>query len=339
MASLRRGLLVGLLLFAPRVALSQDAKAAAVSAYDEAESLIAQGKIAEACPRYAESQRLDPQLGTLLHLADCMEQSGQTASAWASFREASEVAEKRGDPRKELADQRAAALQPRLSKLQIKVSAVPGLQVVRDDVPVGAALWGSAVPTDPGSHLVKVSAPGKRPWQGTAVVKADGTTTTLTVPELVAEVSGAPTATAPPPSTHLDASHPDASQKQDEPASSPAQESTIGQRWPALAAAGVGVVGVAIGSVFGLKSMSRKSSADAHCNGHDCFDTDGVALRKQAIDAGNISTVAFIVGGVGLAAGAVLWFTLPTNKSTQTGKPNERLRIGLGQGVTLERTW
>src|SRR5258706_3292372 len=97
MASLRRGLLVGLLLVVPRAALAQDAKAAAVSAYDEAETLIAQGKLAEACPRYAESQRLDPQLGTLLHLADCMERNGQTASAWAGFREASEVAGTLGD--------------------------------------------------------------------------------------------------------------------------------------------------------------------------------------------------------------------------------------------------
>jgi hypothetical protein len=329
MAFLGRGLVVGLLLVGPRMALAQDAKAAAVSAYDEAEELLAKGKIAEACPRYAESQRLDPQLGTLLHLADCMEQNGQTASAWASFREASEVAEKRGDARKELADQRAAALQRRLSRLQINVSALPGLQVARDDVAVGAALWGSAVPTDPGSHLVKVSAPGMRSWQGTAVVKSDGSTTTLAVPALEADDVSAPS-----PSTHGGASP-----KRDEPTQNPARESTIGQRWPALAAAGVGIAGVAIGSVFGLQSMSRKKAADAHCNGPACLDADGVALRQQAIDAGNVSTIAFIAGGVGFAAGAVLWFTLPTSKPTQTGRADGLLRIGLGPGVTLEHTW
>src|SRR5205814_725619 len=125
--------------------------------------------------------------------------SGQTASAWASFREASELAEKRGDARKELADQRAAALQPRLSKLLIRVSTLPGLQVQRDDVQVGAALWGAAIPSDPGAHLVKVSAPGKRTWQGRAVVKADGSTTTLAVPELEAADAASPVSAVPPP--------------------------------------------------------------------------------------------------------------------------------------------
>ncbi|HEX5098164.1 MAG TPA: hypothetical protein VFV94_01635, partial [Polyangiaceae bacterium] len=76
---------------------AQDARAAAVLAYDQAEALMAAGKVAEACPRYAESQKLDPQLGTLLHLADCLEKKGQTASAWAAFRDASEIAEQRGD--------------------------------------------------------------------------------------------------------------------------------------------------------------------------------------------------------------------------------------------------
>ncbi len=53
--------------------------------------------------------------------------------------------------------------------------------------------------------------------------------------------------------------------------------------------------------------------------------------------AGNVSTVAFIVGGVGLAAGTVLWLALPS-KADQTGQANQ-FRIGLGRGVTLEHTW
>jgi hypothetical protein len=30
------------------------------------------------------------------------------------------------------------------------------------------------------------------------------------------------------------------------------------------------------------------------------------------VSAGNLSTLGFIVGGLGLAGGAVLWFTAPT---------------------------
>ena len=40
-------------------------------AYDDAEKLMAAHDYAAACPKYAESQQRDPQLGTLLHLADC----------------------------------------------------------------------------------------------------------------------------------------------------------------------------------------------------------------------------------------------------------------------------
>src|SRR5687768_17415934 len=138
-------------------ALAQDPKAAAVLAYDEAEKSMAAGKISEACAKYAESQRLDPQLGTLLHLADCYEQNGQTASAWGAFREASEIAEKRQDPRHDLALERTRALEPKVPKLQIDVpeNADPALSVERNGVAIGAALWNAPLPTDPGTYSIK----------------------------------------------------------------------------------------------------------------------------------------------------------------------------------------
>src|SRR5690349_12341464 len=113
--------LIGLTFSVPALA-QQEAKAAAVSAFDEARRLSEAGQVAEACLKFGESQRLDPQLGTLLHLADCLERNGQTASAWASFRDAAELAATRGDQRQALAEERAASLLPRLSKLQIEVA-------------------------------------------------------------------------------------------------------------------------------------------------------------------------------------------------------------------------
>src|SRR5512145_2755140 len=55
------------------------------SLFDEARALVAAGKVADACPKFEESQRLDPGPGTLFNLADCYERSGRTATAWLTF--------------------------------------------------------------------------------------------------------------------------------------------------------------------------------------------------------------------------------------------------------------
>ena len=68
-------------------------EAAAEALFDEAKKLANDGKFAEACPKFAESNRLDRGAGTLIHLADCYEKNKQTASAWATFKEAASAAQ------------------------------------------------------------------------------------------------------------------------------------------------------------------------------------------------------------------------------------------------------
>jgi hypothetical protein len=69
------------------------------------------------------------------------------------------------------------------------------------------------------------------------------------------------------------------------------------------------------------------------CTGSECTDQHGVELNNEAKSAATISTIGFIVGGVGLAGATVLWVT---------GRPRDDAKtdVSLGWGnVVVKGTW
>ena len=281
---------------------------------------MADGKQTEACPKFIESQRLDPGVGTLLNLAACYEASGRYASAWSTFLEGESAARAEGNAgAARVARSRADALASKLSKLTITVTHpdIPGLEVHRDNTVVGQAQWRLPIPADPGVHHLSASAPGRKQWQTDVELKGAGASIEVSVPDLSVEpVAAAPAAAAPPVAPTP---------------SSPAPAHSAGgtQRTLAIGAGAVGVVGVVLGTVFGLKSKSKHDAAASHCNGSTCFDPEGVTLRSDAVSAGNVSTVSFVVGAAGLVGGTLLWFTASPAKQ----EPTARLGLGFGRFV------
>jgi hypothetical protein len=323
---------------------SSSADAAAAQAlFDSAKQLMAAGKYADACPKLEESQRLEPGTGTLLNLANCYEQVGKLTTAWTTFLSAASAAKTSGQPdRESVARQRAAVLATKLSKIVIDVAAgekIAGIEVRRDGMAVGRPQWGLPIPADQGPHRIEVSAPGRKPWVHEIILKGSDTLT-VTVPDLQAETApAAPTPAVPPQAAPPPVAPPPAAPAPTPPdsASKPRDESTgLGaQRAVAIAAAGVGVAGIAVGAVFGLQAKSKRDEAAPYCDGSTCFDSTGVNLKNDARSAGTISTIGFVAGGVGLVGAAVLWFTAPS-RSAKTATA----QLGIGPAsVVLRGSW
>jgi len=267
-------------------------KAAAEGLFSDARKLMAAGRFPEACPKLEASQRLDPAVGTVLNLADCYERSGRTASAWMEFLEAASAARQSGSADREAeARGRASALESRLSYLVITLKD-PATRVVRDGTPVDNATLGTPIPVDPGDHSVEATADGKAKWSTTVQVRGEGMRLTVDIPELAPLPPGAKAA-----------------------AKTPATKRGSTQRTTAIVVGAAGVVGVGLGTFFGLKASSNWNTAKSECKDYprDC-GAYGVSLGEDARGQANVATVMFIVGGVALAGAATLWFTAPSSK-------------------------
>ncbi len=132
--------------------------------FEDGRQLMTQGKYAEACPKFAASERLDPSTATLLNLASCYERQGRTATAWATYKEAASAANAAGrNDYLVAAERHASGLEANLARLTLNVDQpVEGLHVERDGGPVDRAEWGISIPVDPGSHSIAATAPGHK---------------------------------------------------------------------------------------------------------------------------------------------------------------------------------
>ena len=312
--------------------------AAAESLFQEARKLMDAKRYSEACPKLVASQKIAPAVGTLLNLADCYERAGQLASAWARFHEAIALAQRLGRPdREKTARERADKLEPRLIKLTI-VSVEKNVDVKLDGNVLDAAALGTAVPVDPGKHAIEATAKGKKAFTTTIDVSDRTRSPSVEIPALDADPEASQARSGSGSGSGVGSG---AGSGSSGDTKVPDEQTGSGgtQRIVSYVAMGLGGVGVVVGVIFGLRTSSIWTDAKTHCTGLEC-DRTGVTLATDAKNAGTISTISFVAGGVLLAGGAVLFFTAPSGsaKSSSSGKQSEpALGIGVGLGsMTLQ---
>jgi hypothetical protein len=301
-------------LSASAFAQSSDDTALATELFNAGRALMHDGNYAQACPKLAESARLDAKVGTLVRLGECEEKLGHLVPARAHWQQALNLARTTGDTRIGQVEEGVARIDKVVPKLVIVVASDATDVVVRlDGREMARATLGVAVPVEPGTHAVVASAEGKKTWSGSAETKADGAVTTMTVPPLQSESSGPPLPTP----NAVEGGSPSHT-----PA--PVNDTNGRQRIAGLVTGGVGLVAAGVGAVLGLEAISKNNDTNGSCVGDTCSAT-GVDARLAARTLANASTVSFLIGGAGVASGLALYFGAPRGLFSQ-----RNVALGLG---------
>jgi hypothetical protein len=292
--------------------------------FNQGKKLMAAGKYAEACAKFQASNRTAPGTGTLLNLAVCHEKLGRLASAWVEFSSAADADRREGNQRRlEYSQQQMQKLAPQLAHITINAPAgpaVPGLVVKLDGAALAPAALGVPAPVDPGKHVVAATAPGRQSWSKQITVAKNGENHEISIPALSppagapagnAAPSGTPAGGTPAGGTPPAGSAPQSGATSATPGGTP--PTTTGKtsnprRIGAYVAGGVGVVGIGLGSYFGLKAFSDWKKRNDNCPNGRCNQT-AVTAHDSAHTAAIVSDVSFGVGVAALGAAAYLWFT------------------------------
>lgn len=297
--------------------------ALATELFNTGRDLMKDGQYAAACPKLAESARLDAKVGTLARLAECDERLGHIAVARSHWQQALNLATSSGDPRAAHVEGELARVDRLVPKIEVVFSGEPPRDLVLelDDVQLGAATLGVRLPLEPGHHMLRATAPGKKPTIVAIDVKADGAVSRVLVPAL-ADDAGNATAVGAAGSPAL---APSASPSST-PATTPASDADVHGASPwrtvGIVTAGAGLVALGVGTAFGVIAKSKRDDSNAQPGG--CVNDDCPAAaahtRDDARTAGTTSTIFFVVGGVLAAAGVTMFFVAPS-ASDKSGSP------------------
>jgi hypothetical protein len=249
-----------------------------------------------------------------LGLARSYAQNGKLVLAQETYNRMIREDDKPGAPaifQKAVADAKSeiGAVSARIAQVVIRVVGPAEPTVTLDNEPFPNAALGVKSPVDPGSHVVKANARGYAPAEAKFSVADAGNAETVLTLEKSAEAvaaNGTPPATGgattgTPPSGNSAASGTDTG----EGGGGGSSLKMIG-----VAAAGVGAAGLVFGAITGALALGKHGDLAKVCTNGTC-DPNQKSNLDSYHSMATLSTVGFVVGGVGLAAGAVLFLAAP----------------------------
>jgi hypothetical protein len=312
----KRGLLAMLIgaqtatLIAIGCGLGGTAGAAEPTAGDKetARSLGAQGMQALDSHDYAAAERACGGAYTLVKaptVATCwaraLEGLGRLLEARDVFVEVTHLPMKPDEPAvftsaRDAARTEAEALARRIPTVTLVISGLP------ETTPLRVALDGASVRSEtarlprklnPGSHAISISAPGFEPAT-TQVTIGEGEDRRVEV-----------------------LLHPSSERTGPEPVTPRSGTGSGSPPVVAIVAGGVGVLGLIVGVSAGVAASSKHSTLSGECD-----TASGTCPPSAGGDLGtfhslrSVSTVGYVVGALGVVAGGVLFFAMPTSKES-----------------------
>jgi cytochrome c-type biogenesis protein CcmH/NrfG len=256
------------------------------------------GKYEVACPKFAESYRLDPSIGTLFNLARCEEELGHFATSWTKYQRLLDTAPG-GDERRAVARERVKALQDKLPWLIVSVknpTRSRAVMVKLDGVTLGPASLDVEVPVDPGKHTITFSSQAASGSRSLELSPGEHQRVELDAEE-------APAALVPSPNAARKA--PEAEPSRPTSATDRAVPPSRGKpfRLAGYVAGGIGLASLVGAGIFTAVALGQRKSIESHCTGTEC-DPDGLAAAERGQTLLRLADVALVTGAVGVGVGS-----------------------------------
>jgi hypothetical protein len=297
-------------------------KADAKTAYTEARVAAAAGRHAEAVKAFKRSNELDPNPQTALEMAKSLQADGKLLEASKTLNEIINANPPVVWPIKSAAQKTLAELEPKIPWLQIKVIG-PEQKLTSTTIDGKDVDAENEMPWDPGEHVIAADADGYEPAEKT-ITLAEGA---HEVVELTLARKGGPKKTP-------GGGGGDTPTKTTTSGGGGGGDLFSGPYFiPMAVGFGVGVVGVGLGTAFGVMALNSTAEAKEDCDGNTCPDTVSVRrARDAAVLQGNVSTATFIIGGAGIAAGvAMLVLNMTSSPPPKKEQAFVRPYIGAGE--------